>query len=121
MKSDAIDWNRNLELLLSGTEAVIRKFLSERPEIEICAIGYTFELGNASPAFHLCANSREYLARTLECYRREWPNRDLGSVRWNSGDYQFPAGLLPVAEELAPEWASEAEKFHNLATKDEHE
>jgi hypothetical protein len=113
-----IEWQQLQTLLLDGSAAAIREFFAKHPELRLSAIGYTFELGNNSPAFSLCANTRDNYLRAVEEYRVRWPDIGPETVRWNSGDYQFCAGLCDDANELGIEWNSEYELLHHRVIDD---
>jgi hypothetical protein len=96
-----IDWQRNKAILITGSETAIRAFLSRNSTAELCAVGYVLELGQPPPlAFYLCANTRRYFDRTMAKYRERWPDTPADNIRWNSGDYEFPAGLLDPRDEM---------------------
>src|SRR5260370_1514023 len=114
-----IDWERNKRLLIEGSEHAIRAFLAQLPNGELAAIGYTFELWNESPQFNLCANARRYFQESMLGYRREWPETSEQQIRWSSGDFEFPAGLLKVRNELGTEWCAENVRLHKLSDADE--
>ena len=100
------DWTNLEKLLIDSSEAAIRRFVASLKEHRLLAIGYVFELGNNSPQFDLCANitgSRDSV-------------EDLDDDdRWNSGDYEYPAGLLDSSNELGNEWNTAVEKLHEIA------
>jgi hypothetical protein len=107
-----IDWPLYSRLLYEGSSLALRKFFAEHPEIQLSAIGYTFELGNESPTFSLCADTNAHFEQTKEEYKKEWPQFDLNNLQWSSGDYQFCAGLLVEKEELGVAWNFEYAKLH---------
>jgi hypothetical protein len=115
-----IDWDRYTRLLTDGTNGAVQRFFAQHPGIELSAIGFTFELWNHSPAFNLCANTHTYFRAVKERYRTEWPNTDCEQLRWNSGDYEFCAGLLTDPNELGAEWESEYIRLHELANENLH-
>ncbi|HBJ84161.1 MAG TPA: hypothetical protein DDZ88_09895 [Verrucomicrobiales bacterium] len=96
------DWDHYRRVLVDASKTVLRRFYERRAKEEVIAIGYVFELWNASPQFDLCANVG---ARHDE--REE--------VRWNSGDYKFPAGLLSSVDELGTNWTQISERLHQAA------
>jgi hypothetical protein len=106
-----IDWSHNKALLSQGTRSAIRAFFEKHGRDDLCSIGYVFELGNASPSFHLCADRWTY--------RKACPDADGLEARWNSGGYEFPAVLLKM-DELGPEWEAIAARLHKLSTKKPH-
>jgi len=74
------------------------------------AIGYVYELGNAFPQFDVCANV------SGPCdWLRNLPITDEG--RWNSGNYEYPAGLLQPGVELGEDWNAIAASLHNEADR----
>ncbi|MGE0757213.1 MAG: hypothetical protein AB7O38_09340 [Pirellulaceae bacterium] len=100
------NWNRLEQLLIASSETAIRRFITSLKSRKLLAIGYVFELGNNSPQFDLCANvsgDRDFL--------HEFDDED----RWNSGDYEYPAGLLDSKNELGAEWDLENRQLHALA------
>ncbi len=105
------DWPHLERLLSDASELAIRKFLASLNHRKLLAIGYVFELGNNSPQFDLCAN-----VSGDSDFLHELTNED----RWNSGDYEYPAGLLDPANELGDEWNSENERLHSLANEDDN-
>jgi hypothetical protein len=100
------NWTRLEQLLITSSEIAIRNFVKTLRNRKLLAIGYVFELGNNSPQFDLCANvsgDRDFI--------HDFDDED----RWNSGDYEYPAGLLGTKSELGAEWDSENRKLHALA------
>jgi len=106
-----VDWERCERLLLDGSRSALETFLGQRPRGELCAIGYVFELGNESPQFDLCADTWTNRKRL-----KDWQSPD---VRWNSGNYEFPAGLSHGSE-LGTDWNAESKRLHNLAEDERH-
>lgn len=103
------DWSFLEKLLIDSSEIAIRRFVASLKQRRLLAIGYVFELGNKSPQFDLCANvsgNRDFV--------HEFDDDD----RWNSGDYEYPAGLLDSRTELGNEWNSANEKLHAIAGDD---
>lgn len=103
------DWPILEKLLIDSSEAAIRRFLASLKHRRLLAIGYVFELGNISPQFDLCANvsgSRDFV--------HKFDDDD----RWNSGDYEYPAGLLDPRTELGNEWNTANVKLHSIASDD---
>jgi hypothetical protein len=118
------DWEAAKSILLSSSAEAIRSFAADLPAGEICAIGYIFELGNAHEQFDLCANTRSfYIQHAAEYrsakYRGEFPNLSEEEIRWNSGDYEFPAGLPGDSYRTAwfP-WSRVSEQLHQIAECD---
>jgi hypothetical protein len=100
------DWDHHQRVLVDASKAVLLRFFEKHPKESVIAIGYVFELWNASPQFDLCANVGSR-------------HDDREEVRWNSGDYQFPAGLLGgTINELGAEWVQISDRLH-LAAEDE--
>jgi hypothetical protein len=110
-KEAAIDWEKCKGLLLEGTRSAITDFMKKTPRSELCAIGYVFELGNESPQFDLCADTWSN--------RKRSPDWELPDARWNSGNYEFPAGLSSYSE-LGSEWNDVAGLLHNTAEKERY-
>src|SRR5689334_2790496 len=108
-----MDWPQTKQLLIVGSDKAIRAFLSHHADDQLCAIGYVFELWNNSPQFDLCANTDRYFRNSMAQYERNSPQTVHEEIRWNSGDYEFPAGLLH-REELGPEWLAESARLHDL-------
>jgi hypothetical protein len=106
-----IDWRRNKRLLVEGTQSAVRAFLAKKGRNDLCSVGYVFELGNASPAFFLCADTRTY--------RSQCPDAETDEARWNSGGFEYPAALLSL-HELGPEWADEVARLPSLAEDASH-
>ncbi len=103
------DWLVLENLLIDSSEYAIRRFVASLKQRRLLAIGYVFELGNSSTQFDLCANvsgSREFV--------RDFEDDD----RWNSWDYEYPAGLLDSQSELGNEWNAAIEKLHAIASDD---
>jgi hypothetical protein len=96
------DWDHYHRVLVDSSRAVLLRFHEKAPKESVIAVGYVFELWNASPQFDLCAD-----VGTQDDQREE--------VRWNSGDYEFPAGLLGVADELGSEWTEISARLHQSA------
>jgi len=104
------DWTRLEELLIDSSETAIRRFVASIEKRKLLAIGYVFELGNNSPQFDLCANvsgSRDFV--------HDFDDED----RWNSGDYEYPAGLLDSRCELGSEWNAANKELHAIANDDD--
>ncbi len=93
---------RHLRVLLA-TEArrVLRAFLATHPDTPLTALGFVFTLYNASPQLDLCAHTTALAEDDEE--------------RWNSGDYDFPAGLTGASGELGPAVLAEVARLHALA------
>lgn len=104
------DWTSLEKLLIDSSEVAIRRFVASLKQRSLLAIGYVFELGNHSPQFDLCANvsgSRDFV--------HELDDDD----RWNSGDYEYPAGLLDSRTELGNEWNAASAKLHAIASDEQ--
>ena len=104
------DWPVLEKLLIESSEVAIRRFLASLKQRRLLAIGYVFEFGNNSPQFDLCANvsgSRDFV-------------HEFDDGRWNSGDYEYPAGLLDSRTELGNEWIAANEKLHAIASDDQN-
>ena len=104
------DWTNLEKLLIDSSEAAIRRFAASLKERRLLAIGYVFELGNNSPQFDLCANVTGNRA-----FVHDFDDDD----RWNSGDYEYPAGLLDSRSELGNKWNTANVNLHAIA-KDDH-
>jgi len=102
------DWTHDHRVLVGSSKAVLLRFYERHPKDSVIAIGYVFELRNVSPRFDLCAN-------VGECHdERE-------EVRWNSGDYTFPAGLLGSVHELGSAWTQINDHLHEAAQEEEED
>lgn len=120
MKHPKIDWARNQRLLFNGSKKAIQRFLAARPGLDLCAIGYTFELSNASPAFDLVANTRTHFQEHVkESLAKGYPGVTEEGLRWSSGDYECCAGILGEKDELGKTWSREASKLHKLSCSDD--
>ncbi|HEX7900737.1 MAG TPA: DUF4303 domain-containing protein [Planctomycetota bacterium] len=108
-----MDWRKLGALLTMSTEQAFLAFFEKVPRASLCAVGYVFEIGNATPQFFLCANTSERLRSSLQAYRSSNPQRVEDSVRWNSGDYEYPAKLLS-RDELGRTWELEYAKVEAL-------
>ncbi len=96
------DWNHYQQVLVEASKEVFRRFKEKHASKRLIAIVYVFELWNASPQFDLCANVGD----------QHDPREE---IRWNSGDYIFPAGLLGVVDELGSKWQQIIEHLHRSA------
>ncbi len=96
------DWNYYQRILVNASKAVLLRFYEKHPNEKLIAIGYVFELWNLSPQFDLCGNIGACHSEPHE-------------VRWNSGDYRFPAGLLNIVDELGTEWTQITQRLHQAA------
>lgn len=106
-----IDWTRLGRILADGTEAAINRLFLAEPALDLCAIGYTFELWNESPAFSLCANTHGHLKKTKDQYKLEsWYRDDM--FRWSSGDFEHCAIALSYFGE---EWVAEYLRLDDMA------
>jgi hypothetical protein len=101
-----IEWRQHHAVLLRGARAALGAFFEKTGREDVCAVGFVFELWNASPSFHLCADRW--------VYRRSCPDWDSAEARWNSGGFEFPAALLSLGE-LGREWDATAAELHRLA------
>jgi hypothetical protein len=99
-------WPQHQQVLLTATRRVITKFLAQNSGEPLLAIGFVFELWNNTPQFDLCAHTGDEPSDDLE-------------VRWNSGEYSFPAGLLGLRDELGPEWTAISTHLHQLAKNED--
>lgn len=99
-------WPQHQQVLLASSRRVIQKFLAQNSGEPLLAIGFVFELWNNTPQFDLCAHTGDE------------PSED-PEVRWNSGEYSFPAGLLGVRDELGPEWTAINTHLHQLAKNED--
>jgi hypothetical protein len=99
-------WDHHQRVLVAASKAVLRRFFEKHPKESVIAIGYVFELWNASPQFDLCANVGSR-------------HDDREEIRWNSGNYQFPAGLLGTIDELGAEWVQISYRLHQAAEDQE--
>lgn len=104
------DWSNLEKLLIDSSEAAICRFVASLNERRLLAIGYVFELGNNSPQFDLCANVSG---------RRDFVHEFDDDDRWNSGDYEYPAGLLDSKCELGSEWNAATKELHAIANDDD--
>ena len=92
-------------LLRDEARRVLQRFLDAHEEAPT-ALGFVFELYNATPAFELCAHLG--------------PLADDEEERWNSGDYDFPAGLSGVRHELGPSFYARFSELHAQAQEEPH-
>jgi hypothetical protein len=99
-------WPQYQQVLLDSSRRVIKTFLSQHTDDKLLAIGFVFELWNNTPQFDLCAHTGDE------------PSED-PEVRWNSGDYSFPARLLGLRDELGPEWTAINTHLHQLAKNED--
>ncbi|WP_459557627.1 hypothetical protein [Lacunimicrobium album] len=109
-----IEWEDLQELLTRSSRTAIVHFLEVKQIDDLCAIGFSFEFGSEYPNFQLCANTRQFFDESQSMYRRDWPQADLLEVRWNSGDYQYPSGLLD-SHELGVEWNKKLVELNLIA------
>lgn len=100
------DWNHHQQVLVKASKEVFRRFKEKHASKRLIAVGYVFELWNASPQFDLCAN-----VGAQHDQREE--------IRWNSGDYIFPAGLLGAVDELGSDWQQIMDQLHQSAQDQE--
>jgi len=106
------DWRRNQQLLIEGCERRFRGLFEGFPDEQICSVGFTFELGNAHPAFDLCANTRRDFEEAMARYGRDWPETTEEEIRWNSGDFKWCAGLPGPGPSVGPDWEAEYNRIH---------
>lgn len=106
-----IDWQKHHASLLEGTRAAVVAFFERNGRDDLCAVGFVFELYNASPSFHLCADRWSY--------RMSCPDWQSAESRWNSGGFEFPAVLLSLGE-LGREWDAMAAESYRLAADERH-
>jgi len=99
-------WPQHQQVLLDSSRRVLKTFLSQHPDEKLLAIGFVFELWNNTKQFDLCAHTGDE------------PSED-PEVRWNSGDYDYPAGLMGLRDELGPEWTAINTRLHQLAAKED--
>jgi hypothetical protein len=75
-------------LLLPEARRVLAAFLAAHRDDAPTAVGFVFALDNVTPQLDLCTHLG--------------PLADDEDERWNSGDYEFPAGLTGARRELGP-------------------
>jgi hypothetical protein len=83
------NWENHLQILVASSEQVLKQFFQKHPPEEVIVVGYVFELWNSGPQFDLVANLGI-------------KPHDRHDIRWNSGDYTFPAGLSTHPMNLEP-------------------
>ena len=89
-----IDWQSYKQILVEFADAALTTFLDAYPIDSICAVGFVFELWNETGQFDICANTSTFLENTISTSTEQWPDlTDNDEIRWNSGDFEFPAGL----------------------------
>jgi hypothetical protein len=110
-----INWAHNQSILIAATATAVREFLSERGINDLCAVGYEFEFGQPEPSFFLCANTLRYRGQSSAGGSGD------DDARWNSGEYEFPAGLLDPQDELGPDWNRVMVDLHRLTEHGEEE
>lgn len=100
------DWGALRVLLRDESRRVLEQFLVTHDKDELRGVGYVFELWNVTPQLDLCAHVSELA--------------DDPEERFNSGDYDFPAGLTGPgkARELGPKWCSALDELHSLAEEE---
>jgi hypothetical protein len=101
-----IDWDIKKALLKEVARRAVRRFLGKHPGDGLAAIGFVFEFWNVSSQFDLCAELRSTRANQEPLD---------GDDRWNSGNYEYPAGLTATAAELGSDWEAVSDELHELA------
>lgn len=94
-----------LPLLRDEARRVLQSFLGSHDEPPT-ALGFVFALYNVTPAFDLCAHLG--------------PLAEDEDERWNSGDYDFPAGLSGAHHELGPTFFARFSELHAQAQTEPH-
>jgi hypothetical protein len=87
-------------LLRAAARPVLSGFRARHPEPPT-ALGFVFALHNVSPQLDLCAHLG--------------PLPEDEEERWNSGDYDFPAGLSGARGELGAAWSAAMAALHAAA------
>jgi hypothetical protein len=90
-----------VDLLLLSSRRVLRAGGADRPDRAPTAVGYVFELRNHTPQLDLCAHFG--------------PVAEDEDERWNSGDFDCPAGLTDAHRELGPEVWTAVTELHAAA------
>lgn len=101
---NAPDWEALRVLLRDESRRVLQAFQKKHGKDDLTGVGYVFALWNVTPQLDLCANTSE-------------PSDD-EEERFNSGDYEFPAGLTGKARELGAAWWKALSALHALAAKE---
>jgi hypothetical protein len=112
-----IDWVRYSRLLLTDTEVAATSFFANSPGYDLSAIGYTFELGNASPAFSMVVNSHAFFRKTREEYRKHSPRVSEDELRWSSGDFEYCSLSFSGLCQQGSEWEREYVTLHEFACR----
>lgn len=99
----SLDMEALKALVREQASRVLRTFLRAHGEAPT-ALGFVFELYNVTPQLDLCAHLGA-LPDDLE-------------ARWNSGDYDFPAGLTGARRELGPVVIQQLTELHRLAREE---
>jgi hypothetical protein len=110
-------WVLNKALLLENSEPVVRALFSEneaRGDV-LAAIGYVFEFGRGQLCFDLCANTARHAKASLAEFLAKWPDATADEVRWNSGDYDYPAGVQDRFGGWSTAWWNELSRLDRLA------
>lgn len=102
-----IDKGKYEKILFNNSYDIIKKFMEKYPEDKLTAIGYVFELWNSVPQFNLCANTKKYFVLKMK------GEKDINNIRWNSWNYEFPAGILWV-NEFWEKWNLFYNQTHNF-------
>lgn len=92
-------------LLREEARRVLLTFLDDHEEAPT-AIGFILTLYNVTPQLDLCAHLG--------------PLSDDEEERWNSGDYDFPAGLTGERYELGATFYTRLAELHTLARNEDH-
>jgi hypothetical protein len=92
---------RLADLLCAASRPVLAAFHAAHPGEAPTAVGYVFALHNVHPQLDLCAHLG--------------PLPDDDDERWNSGDFDFPAGLTGARGELGPAVAAAVAQLHAAA------
>lgn len=111
------DWSHNLNILIQDSEPLIRSLLVENCSRgdEIVSIGYVFEFGRGQLEFDLCANTSRNQTAALESLGMNFTEGTKDYVRWNSGDFDFPAGVSDLFGGFSEEWYDELIRINQLA------
>jgi len=109
-----LDWIHPAAVLLQGSRSAFRDFFAVHPIDQICAVGFVIELGSEGTYMEPCADTRAHRKVVWKDYSLKYPHMTKDEMRWNSGEYEFPAGLLRH-DELGPAWAQVAEALQRTA------
>lgn len=99
------------DLLLKSTRRALEEFWKRIPLSDLSALGYFTEFGQPSANFYLCAETIRHDAENRETYKT-LSKSEMEDIRWNSGDFKFPAGLISSHDELGPDWNLEMERLN---------